>query len=278
MVPSDTVRIPSLEHLRSLMSPEGARPFQVGILIGPGFVPMDIVGVQSVLGLMPGARIHLIWKSQDLVEGLPSWWTQPTMTFASCPAELDVLAIPMLPPEIQNDPEVIGFVGQQARRARYVIGICNGVLLLGAAGALQGKRVTASYNALSILADLGAAEVVTTSVGVVRDGNLFTGGPGVGSFETALLVAEAAFGRQAAELAEMSIEYDPHPPFGVGAVARAPAQYRARFVALMSDMVARYRSGAVDAFSKARAAASPQGVAAIGADFLAVHREGSVSP
>jgi cyclohexyl-isocyanide hydratase len=251
MVPNDTVRISSLERLRSLMSPEGVQPFQVGILIGPGFVPMDIVGVQAVLGLMPGARIHLIWKSQDLVEGLPAWWTRPTTTFATCPAELDVLAVPMLPPEIQNDPEVIDFVRRHAPRSKYVIGVCNGVLLLGAAGMLQGKRVTASYNALAILPDLGAAEV-ETSVGVVRDGNLFTGGPGVGSFEAALLVAEAAFGRAAAQMAELMIEYDPHPPFGVGAVTRAPGPYKARFAALMSDMVGHYRSGAVEAFNRAQ--------------------------
>jgi cyclohexyl-isocyanide hydratase len=256
MVPSDTVRIPTLERLRSSMSPPGVRPFHVGILIGPGFVPMDVVGVQTVLGLMPGAQIHLIWKSQDLVEGWPSWWTRPTTPFSECPAELDVFAIPMLPPEIQNDPEVIEFVSERARRAKYLVGICNGVLLLGAAGVLRGKRVTASYNALPILADLGVAEVVTESAGVVRDGQLFTAGPGTGSFEAALLVTESAFGRGAAEFAELTIEYDPHPPFGVGAVARAPAQHKARFAALMSDMVAHYRTGAVAAFSKTRPGAA----------------------
>ena len=242
MNPTDVLRLPSVEHLRSLVSPQGTRPFQVGIVIGPGFVPMDMVGVQSVLGLMPGAKIHLLWKSHDLVEGLPSWWTRPTTTFAECPAELDVIAVPMLPPEIETDPEVIDFVGQHARRAKYVIGICNGVLLLGAAGLLKGKRVTASYAALALLPELGAREVVSGAAGVVRDGNLFTAGPGVGSFEAALLVAEAAFGREAAEFAELVIEYDPHPPFGLGAVARAPARHKTRFEALMSDMMRRYRA------------------------------------
>jgi cyclohexyl-isocyanide hydratase len=205
---------------------------------------------------MPGAEIHLLWKSLELVEGLPSWWTQPTTPFAACPMELDVFAVPMLPPEIQNDPEVIGFVAQHARRARYVIGVCNGVLLLGAAGLLTGKRVTASYNALPILPELGVAEVVSKAAGVVRDGNLFTAGPGVGSFEAALLVAESAFGRAAAEFAELTIEYDPHPPFGFGAVERAPQQHKARFAALMSDMVAHYRAGAVSAFAKTASKAS----------------------
>src|SRR5579864_2377874 len=128
--------LPSMQRLRALTSPPGVPPFRVGIVIGPGFIPMDMVGVQTVLGLMPGAEIHLLWKTLELVEGFPSWWTRPTTTFATCPRELDVLAVGMLPPEIESDPEVISFMREQGRRAKYVIGVCNGVLLLGAAGLL----------------------------------------------------------------------------------------------------------------------------------------------
>ena len=230
-----------------MTTPEGTAPFRVGILIGPGFIPMDIVGVQTVFGLMPGAEIYLCWKSLDQVEGFPGWWTKPTTTFADCP-EFDVFAVPMLPPEIQNDAEVIEFARTQASKARYVIGICSGVLLLGAAGFLEGKRATTNHNALPILRDLGAAEVVEES-GVVVDGNLFTAGPGVGSFEAALLVVEKAFGRPAGELAELIIEYDPHPPFDSGTVKGAQPALVGQFEAMMADMMAQYRSGAVVALS-----------------------------
>jgi cyclohexyl-isocyanide hydratase len=136
---------------------------------------MDMVGVQTVFGLMPGARIYLVWKSLEPVEGFPAWWTIPSATFSDCP-DLDVIAVPMLPPEIQNDREVINFVEARGRKARYVIGICNGVLMLGAAGLLKGKRATTSYNSLPILPHLGVAEVVSGG-GVVADGNLYTAGP-----------------------------------------------------------------------------------------------------
>ena len=238
--------LPSMQRLRALTSPPGAPPFRVGIVIGPGFIPMDMVGVQTVLGLMPGAEIHLLWKSRELVEGFPSWWTRPTTTFATCP-ELDVLAVGMLPPEIETDPEVISFMREQGRRAKYVIGVCNGVLLLGAAGLLRGKRATSSHNARPTLAELGA-EVVSGGSGVVVDGNCYTAGPGVGSFEAALLVAEAAFGRSAAEFAELLIEYDPHPPFGVGAVKNARPELVAQFEAAMGNMAAQYREGTAAAY------------------------------
>ena len=239
--------LPSIKSLRAATSPVGVPPFRVGIVIGPGFIPMDMVGIQTVFGLMPGAEIHLLWKSTELVEGFPDWWTKPTTVFADCPT-LDVIAVPMLPPEIQNDPDVIGFVRSQGLKARYVIGICNGVVLLGAAGLLKGKRATTSYNTLPFLSELGTREVVSDASGVVIDGNLFTAGPGVGSFEAALWVVERAFGKPAGELAELIIEYAPHAPFGTGTARSAGPEHVDRFEAFMAGMVSQYREGAVNAF------------------------------
>src|SRR3569833_2638424 len=56
------VRLPSLERFRALTSPPGARPFRVGILIGPKKNPQKKKKEQGVLGLMSGAEIHLLWK------------------------------------------------------------------------------------------------------------------------------------------------------------------------------------------------------------------------
>ena len=237
--------LPSIAHLRAATSPAGVPRFHVGIVIGPGFIPMDMVGVQTVFGLMPGARIHLIWKTNDLVEGYPNWWTKPTTTFADCPERLDVLAVPMLAPEVQSDPELIEFVAEKAMTASYVIGICNGVLVLGAAGILKGRRVTASHNALPILDKLGPAEVVQAGNGTVIDGNLYTAGPGVGSFEASLLVAEQAYGREAGKLAELIIEYDPHVPFGTGTAEAAGPALVAQFEGLMQPLVDVYRAGSI---------------------------------
>lgn len=245
--------LPSLNKLRAGTSPAGTTPFRVGIVIGPGFIPMDMVGVQTVFGLMPGAEIHLLWKSLDLVEGFPNWWTKPTTCFEDCPA-LDVLAVPMLAPEIQGDAEVIAFVAEQARQARYTIGICNGVLLLGAAGVLAGKRVTTNHFAMAALADLGVADIVAPGAGVVVDGGLYTAGPGVGSFEASLLVVADAFGKPAAEMAEFIIEYDPHPPFGSGLASATKPELVAQVEAMTSDLSVTYRRDAAAAFAARKSA------------------------
>jgi len=113
--------------------------------------------------------------------------------------------------------------------------------------------VTTNHNTLPILDQLGVAEVVPAGNGVVVDGNLYTSGPGVGSYETAFLVVEAAFGRKAAQFAEAAIEYDPHPIYGMGVPANADPALVAQFESLMEPLVAEYRKGSVKSFEEAAA-------------------------
>lgn len=233
------MKITSYDDMLAALAPEGVAPFHVGILIGPGFVPMDMVGIQTVLAMMPGSQIHLIWKNRDVVEGFRSWPTVPTTTFGMCP-KLDVFAVGMNPPEVQNDPEVVAFTRMAAGSARYVIGVCNGVALLGAAGLIEGRTVASNFAAEELLQELGAAEVLTSGAGVAVDGNLYTAGPGIGSFEAALLVAADAFGREAGELAEFAIEYDPHPPFRTGTVESASPKMLEAARGMIGPIIAQY--------------------------------------
>jgi hypothetical protein len=122
------------------------------------------------------------------------------------------------------------------------------VLLLGAAGLLKGKKVTTSLNALPLLLKLGVKEVVPAEQGVAVDGNLYTAIPSIGSFECALLVAEVAFGRKAAELVNLIIEYNPHPPLGIGTSEMAGAETTGKFVSVLSDVMHQYSVGAIPAY------------------------------
>lgn len=195
------------------------KPLTVGILVAPDYAVCDIVGPQTVLGIQPGAELHLLWKNRETVNGLPTFPTVPTTAFADCPAELDVLAVGAIPPEVVSDPEVVAFFKDAAGRARHVIAVCGGVLLAGAAGLLQGRRATTNFHILDLLPEFGATPVAGGEV--VRDGNIWTAGPATGSYEAALLVLAELHGEEAARRAELDIEYAPHPPFGTGSPALA---------------------------------------------------------
>ena len=61
----------------------------------------------------------------------------------------------------------------------------------------------------------------------MRDGNVFTGGGVTAGIDFALTVAAEVAGAEAAQRIQLSIEYDPAPPFDSGSPDRAPASVRA---------------------------------------------------
>ncbi|OBU04973.1 DJ-1/PfpI family protein [Morganella psychrotolerans] len=212
---------PSIQALVAAGRAQQPALLKVGIFVSPGFMPMDINGAQSVFTIA-GAEIHLIWKHKELVEGYIGWPTMPTMTFEECPDDLDVLVVGMVPPEVIEDPAVIGFFADKGRKAKYVIGTCYGSLMLGTAGLLEGKRATSNSNVVPMLPDVGATPVSGSEV--VIDGNIYTSGPATGSFDASLRVLQALRGEELAALVELAIEYDPRPPFGTGSPELAGAE------------------------------------------------------
>ncbi|WP_038757555.1 dihydroxy-acid dehydratase [Burkholderia pseudomallei] len=177
------------------MSATARRPLKTGFLLAPGVAVMDLFGAHAVFGFAPQSELHLLWKTREPISALPPFPIAATTTFADCPDELDAFVVGAVPADVIADDEVIAFVRRQASRARYVIGICGGVLLLGAR-------------------PVGGGEVVI-------DGNLYTAGPATGGFEAALLVLAELRGAEAAKHVELTIEYHPRAPFGVGTPALA---------------------------------------------------------
>src|SRR5207302_3095419 len=88
---------------------------------------------------LPGAETLLLWKSLDPVRSEHGLTILPMATLASCPP-LDLILVPGgagINPLLE-DAEVLGFLRRVAATARYVVGVCTGSLVLGAAGLLRG--------------------------------------------------------------------------------------------------------------------------------------------
>jgi cyclohexyl-isocyanide hydratase len=100
-----------------------------------------------------------------------------------------------------------------AAAARYVVGVCTGSLVLGAAGLLRGRRAATHWMSRDLLRAFGAEPIAER---VVVDGNIFTGGGVTAGIDVALTVASEIAGRATAEAIQLGIEYAPEPPFGSG--------------------------------------------------------------
>lgn len=97
----------------------------------------------------------------------------PTITFENCP-QLDVLCVPggIGVVEQLNDTETLEFLRAQGCAAGYVTSVCNGSLLLGAAGLIDGCQSACHWMWRHYLPQFGAEPVAAR---VVRDRNRLSG-------------------------------------------------------------------------------------------------------
>jgi cyclohexyl-isocyanide hydratase len=192
-----------------------------GMLVFPHLTQLDLTGPYEVLARLPGAETLLLWKTLDPVRSEHGLTILPMATFACCPS-LDLILVPggaginlLL-----EDQEVLAFLRRVAARARYIVGVCTGSLVLGAAGLLRGRRAGTHWMSRELLRQFGAEPVAER---VVVDGNLYTGGGVTAGIDVALTVAAEIAGRAAAEAIQLAIEYDPAPPFNGSPERTTPA-------------------------------------------------------
>jgi cyclohexyl-isocyanide hydratase len=100
------------------------------------------------------------------------------------------------------------------------VGSPTGAFILGVAGLLKGRRATTHWAFTELLPLVGATHEKSR---VVKDGNVITAGGVTSGIDFGLrMVAEIA-GDSTAEAIQLSLEYDPDPPFASGHRDRASA-------------------------------------------------------
>ena len=199
--------------------------FRSGMLVFPNLTQLDLTGPYEVLGRLPAAETLLLWKNLAPVRSEHGLTILPMATLAECPP-LDLVFVPGGPGinPLLEDQEVLAFLRRAAASARYVVSVCAGALVLGAAGLLRGRRAATHWMSRDLLPAFGAQPVAER---VVIDGNVFTGGGVTAGIDVALSVASEIAGRATAEAIQLAIEYDPAPPFSSGSPETAnPAVLR----------------------------------------------------
>ncbi|MEO8656026.1 MAG: DJ-1/PfpI family protein [Ramlibacter sp.] len=212
-------------------------PLHIGFLLFPNVTQLDLTGPAQVLSRLPGAQVHLAWKTLDPVRTDVGFSIVPTTTFDECPP-LDVLCVPGgfgLADQL-TDPQTLDFLKRQGRHARYVTSVCNGSLLLGAAGLLQGYRSACHWVWRKYLPRFGAIPVAQR---VVRDRNRISGGGVTAGIDFAFVLAAELAGEETARMLQLALEYDPHPPFDSGSPEKAGPELIERLNAVQGERIRR---------------------------------------
>ena len=189
--------------------------YHIGLVIFPGMTQLDMTGPHQVFSMMPDTRVLLLWKTLEPVTSNEGMTILPTTTFNDCPA-LDVVCVPggaIGQVEMMQDTEVLDFLRQQGKTAKYITSVCTGSLILAAAGLLQGYRAACHWAFRDQLAMLGV-EVGTERVVVDRD--RITGGGVTAGIDFGLVLAGKLCGEETAKMIQLILEYNPAPPFNAG--------------------------------------------------------------
>jgi cyclohexyl-isocyanide hydratase len=194
--------------------------YQIGLVIYPGMTQLDITGPHQVFALMPDTQVYLLWKTLEPVRSSEGMTILPTTTFGECPP-LDVLCVPggaVGQVEMMRDTEVLQFLQQQGKTAKFITSVCTGSLILAAAGLLQGYHAACHWAFRDQLALLGV-EVRTERV--VVDRNRITGGGVTAGIDFGLVLASKLCGEDTAKMIQLLLEYNPSPPFNAGSPENA---------------------------------------------------------
>jgi len=194
---------------------------QIAILVYPEFTALDALGPHYFLAGMMGATVRFVAKTKDLVpcEGATNggFCIRPHMTFAECPASLDLLLIPggvTGTLAAIADEKTRRFVADRGSKAKLAGSVCTGSLLLGAAGLLKGRKATSHWQTLDVLKDVGATPVRER---IVFDGTDRVTAAGVSAgLDLGVELIRRFRGDFYAQGMQLLGEYDPQPPFPKG--------------------------------------------------------------
>jgi len=192
---------------------------RIGIFVFPNVTALDVVGPHEVFSRLPGCEVELIAASGAPVLSDKGLLFSPTRTHGTASA-CDLICMPGGPgiSDVLQDREVLGHLVRMAGSARWVTSVCTGALALGAAGLLRGYRATTHWRYLDLLPLFGAQPVKAR---VVVDADRITAAGVSAGIDFALTVAARTSGEAVARRIQLSMEYDPQPPFDSGSPASA---------------------------------------------------------
>lgn len=212
---------------------------QIAIVLYPGFTALDFIGPYEVLRWLPDAQVRFVWHepgpitadSGVLVVGA-------THSFDETPSP-DVIVVPggMTTTEHARDEKLLAWVRQAHATATWTASVCSGSIILAAAGLLAGKRATSHWLALPALKAFGVTPVGDERI--VHSGDIVTCAGVSAGIDLGLWLAGRIGGEHRAKVIQLSMEYDPQPPFDSGHLSKASAKTKAAATALMARDLAK---------------------------------------
>lgn len=103
---------------------------------------------------------------------------------------------------------------RQHEKKKWIISVCTGSLILAKAGILKrGMKASTHWRAREALPRFG---VTCSGKRITREGKIITSAGVSAGIDMGIVLCELIAGEKTAQAIELSMEYDPEPPFGTG--------------------------------------------------------------
>ena len=205
---------------------------------------LDAIGPYEILSRVPGAEVTFVGveaRAYTGEHGTVRLHADATLDELPDP---DIVCVPGGPGVMrQLDGPIVGWIRAAHATSTWTTAVCTGALLLGAAGVLRGVRANTHWLARDKLAAFGA---IPTDERVVEHGKVITAAGVSSGIDMALVFAARLVGDEVAQAIQLSVEYDPEPPFDTGTPAKAsrPIQDMVRAALVQRDQLMAQRVGA----------------------------------
>ena len=194
---------------------------EIVIYIYDGMTMLDAIGPYEVLRNIENANIKFVAKKKGRItadSGFVQLYASHSIHKVD---QADIILIPgstIAFIKEMKDQKVLDWIKKIDQQSKHTVSVCTGSIILAATGLLEDKLATSHWKPIDMLKDFGAKPIRKR---VVTEGKYMTAAGVSAGIDMALELVAKINGEQAAKAAQLSIEYDPEPPFNSGSYLKA---------------------------------------------------------
>lgn len=187
--------------ITSLKPPKRQRPIIAVVGINDATETTDYLMPPGILRRADVADVSLLSTASGPVRLFPALSVEPDETIGSFDARVPDGADYVIVPQMSraDDPLVLAWLRDQARKGATIVGICAGARIVGAAGLLGNKRATTHWFYVNGLRDSTPSVIYVPDRRVVADKGVVTTTGITASMPAMLMLIEAIAGRGKAQ-------------------------------------------------------------------------------
>lgn len=192
------------------------------IYLFDGVTALDAVGPYESLSRLPEVEICFVGRRTGPIRTGDGFLALQADRAIDGETEADMLIVPggernAVRRELE-DAQLKAWIAAIDAGTSRTCSVCTGTLILAAAGLLNGRRAATHWGARDYLKHFGAAY---SAERVTQSGKYWTSAGVSAGIDLGLRLCAQIAGREIAEAVQLSMEYDPEPPFAAGSFADA---------------------------------------------------------